>query len=129
MTIRGKIGVSVSGPYLSLEYLGTVGDLTAAGCLSCNLSEARQRWRKGQPSRDADGHPFRLHHPATKGQPDRWLMTRTIYGLDDAMDAPGMREIWLEGLPCAVPRAMPALAPFVRRDHLRLVWGNPALGG
>ena len=129
VTIRGEIGVSVSGPFLSLEYLGTVGDLIAAGCLSRELFEARQRWRKGQPSRDADGHPFRLHHAATRAEPDRWRMTRTIYGLDGAMDVPGVRALWPEGLPCEAPLVSPTPARFRRCGRLRLVWSNPALGG
>ena len=129
VSIRGELGASVRGPVLSLEYLGTVGDLIAAGCLSRELFDARQRWRKGRPSRDAAGHPFRLHHAATKAQPDRWRMIRWIYDLEGATDVPGVRAIWPEGLPCKAPGAAPAPAPLMPRVHLQLVWNNPELRG
>lgn len=116
MSIRGMISASVRGPVLSLKYLGTVGDLIVARCLSREMFATRPRLRKGQPSRDAAGHPFRLHHAATKAQPDGWRITRWIYDLEGATDDPRVCAIWPEGFPFGAPGAAPAPVPIMSRS-------------
>jgi hypothetical protein len=84
---------------LHVQYLGTTEALLAAACLTRSMVAIRAARRsKVSPLRDEHNEKFHLSRSPSRGAPDRMLLTRFV-SAKTAMQLPGVREMFPEGLP------------------------------
>jgi hypothetical protein len=96
--------------HMTLTYRGTIDAMLAAGCLTTFIMANRTGHRSGRPERDEHDEPFTLHRSPTKREPDRMKLTRSGEPTL-AMQLPGVRELFPEGIAEPVPAEAQSTEP------------------
>jgi hypothetical protein len=108
ITIQAEIWLHRGLTYVTLTYRGTRDALIASGCLTSSMIASN-----AQTKMDEHGGRFSLHRSPTKAQPQRMKLDRHPDSPETAMQLPGVRELFPEGI--AEPVQSPSEAP----PHLR----------
>jgi hypothetical protein len=95
VTIQADILHSQGRTLVTLTYRGTRGALIASGCLTPSMIENKQREHRT----DERGTWFYVHRSPTKAAPERMKLCCQAKSVAAAMQLPGVRELFPEGIP------------------------------
>lgn len=99
VSVEAETRTRSDGCFISLTYRGTMDALVAAGCLTPGMKANRQGQRSGRTQRDEHGKCFKLHRSPTKATPDRMKLMMCRGDTTLAMQLPGVRDLFPEGIP------------------------------
>jgi hypothetical protein len=118
VTMQVRTWMGRDNRYFIVHYWGTVDALIASGCLTPHMMANRNaRRRGGRAQRDEHGRRFTLNRLPTKAAPDRMKLMRRSEDPALAMELPGVRELFSEGIP--EPPAQ--VEPQSKEERLRFV--------
>jgi hypothetical protein len=138
VTVQADMLYSRGRTLMTLTYRGTRGALIASGCLTSSMIENKRREHRT----DERGIWFYVHRSPTKAAPERMKLCCHPESVATAMQLPGVRELFPEGIPeiewdelhgpVFPARAQPETSPATARERkqsprpsfLRLVVNN-----